>query len=209
MSTVQDAPAIAPITASEAADPESFLFDAEAFHRMIEADVFADDDRVELWDGRITIKMAKKIAHSYTSARMTYTLIRVVPPGWCVWPENLITIGQKRVPLPDFTLLRGTLENYAARVPTGNDVGLVVELSDSSLRYDTTTKLAGYAEAGIANYWVVNLVKNVIQTFAEPVPTERRYAQEAVYTIGQNVPLRLDRVVVAEIPAVDLLPVQA
>ena len=210
MNTVQEAPTV--VTGSgvpQIIDQEPFLFTAEAFRRMIDADVFADDERVELWDGRVTTKMAKKIPHSYSSARLNSLLIQAVPRGWCVWPENPVEIGQVRVPLPDFTVLRGNLENYASKYPAAGDVVLIIELSDSSLRYDSTTKLAGYAEAGIPVYWVVNLVKNVIQTYAEPVPTERRYAREVTYAIGQSVPIHLDGTLIGEIPVLDLLPVRA
>ncbi len=211
MSTVQDAPITtatpnATITVPEEVRP--YLISAATFGRMLDAEVFPDEDRVELWDGQITTKMAKNKPHWLSSNKTYFALTRVLPPGWHAGNENPIGLNQKRVPLPDLILLRGLFDDYIDRDPTPADVGLIVELADSSLRYDTGAKLAGYAEAGIPAYWVVNLVKNVIQTYAEPVPTERRYVQEAVYTVGQAVLLRLDGTLVAEIPAVDLLPVR-
>ena len=209
MSTVQEPPVALAVETAQAAEPEPYLFTAEAFLKMIAGDVFADEDRVELWDGRITTKMAKNKPHWLSSNKAHLSLIRLIPPGWCVGNENPMQLNQKRVPLPDLILFRGEHKDYIDRDPTVADVGLIVELADSSLRYDTTTKLAGYAEAGIPAYWVVNLVKNLIQVYGEPVPAERRFAREAVYAVGQSVPLRLDGALVAEIPAVDLLPVRA
>ena len=209
MSTVQEAPVAFAGIVPDAADPELYVFTAEVFERMIAADVFADGDRVELWDGRITIKVAKNKPHWLSSNKTYFALTRILPPGWHPGSENPIRLDPKRVPLPNLVVLRGAFDDYIDRDPTVADVGLIVELADSSIRYDTTTKLAGYAEVGVPAYWVVNLIKNVIQTYAEPVPAERRYAQEATYAVGQAVPLRLDGVTVAEIPAVDLLPVRS
>ncbi len=209
MSTTQEVQTTGVDAAEAAADRGLFSFTAEAFFKMIEADVFADDERVELWDGQVHERMAKKRPHFLSSAKVDFALQRLAPPGWFVGGEGPIKLNQVRVPLPDLVILRGVFDDYVDRDPSAADVGLVVELSDSSLRYDTTIKLAAYAEAGIPAYWVVNLIKNVIQTYETPISAERRYAEEAVYAVGQSVPLRSDGVIVAEIAALDLLPIRA
>jgi len=212
MSTVHNASSVTSATPGVAlAMPEGispYSISAEAFRRMIDADIFADDDRVELWDGWISTKMAKKRPHNLASNKVSFMLGRVIPPSWIVGNENPIQLNQARVPLPDLVLLRGGFNDYVDRDPAAIDVGLIIELSDSSLRFDTTTKLAAYAEAGIPAYWVVNLVKNLVQTYEAPIPAERRYDREMVYAVGQAVPLRLDGVLVTEIPALDLLPIR-
>lgn len=213
MSTVQDPPTSVALASADAQFPvlegKLFLFSAEAFFKIIEANIFADEDRVELWDGHICAQMAKNKPHSLSSAKTMAAMLRVMPPSWLVWPENPVTLGPKRVPLPDYAVIRGAFDDYIDRSPVAADVGLIVELSDSSLRFDTSVKLAGYAEANIPAYWVVNLIQNVVQTYEEPIPAQRRYGREAVYAVGQAVPLRLDGVLIAEIPALDLLPVRA
>ena len=205
MSTIQEPPIAATSLLPEAMP---FLFNAEAFFRMIEADIFRREDRVELWDGRIYEKMAKTQAHAVSGNKSYLALVRVLPVGWFPGGENPVMIDQVRVPLPDLVVLRGVPDDFIDRRPNPADVGLIVEFSLTSLKSDTGAKLRGYAEAGIPAYWVVNLVKNVIQTYEAPVPEESRYANEAVYAVGQSVPLRLNGVLIAEIPAFDLLPIR-
>ena len=179
MSTVQDAPATAPVTTSEVVAPTPFSFTAEAFRKMIAADVFADDERVELWEGQVCEKMAKKVPHANTSMILGHALSQRLPAGWFLTAETPVELGPKFTPLPDYCALRGLPKDYLGRHPGPADVGLVIELSDSSLRFDSTTKLASYAEAGVPVYWVVNLVKNIVQTYADPIPAERRYTQRS------------------------------
>ncbi len=210
MSAIQEAPptVLTPDTASSSPAGMPYLITADVFRKMLEAEVFADEDRVELWDGRIYEKMAKTQAHAVTGINVTMTLVRALPPGWCLSGENPIALGEKSTPLPDFAVLRGAGGDYLARRPNPADTGLIIELSLSSPKYDMGVKLAKHAEASIPAYWVLDLSENVVQVFERPIPTERRYESSQVFAVGQSVPLRLDGVLVAEIPAKDLLPVR-
>jgi len=207
MSLVQKSSMIAENASTASPELIPFLLSTDAFYQMIEAEIFRREDRVELWDGRIYEKMAKKVPHTNTSMILPGTLNPVLPAGWFLMSENPITLGPRRSPLPDYCVLRGTPKDYLGRYAAA-DVGLIIELSESSLRTDTGIKLGNYAEASIPAYWVINLVKNVIQTYETPIPPERRYESAQTYAVGQAVPLRLDGVLVAEIPALDLLPVR-
>ncbi len=211
MSTVQDP--MTTISESGAAiavpaEVETYLISTAVFRRMLNAEVFADHDRVELWDGRIYKKMAKTQAHAVAGNLASIVLGRLLPDGWFPGSENPVTIDQGRVPVPDFVVLRGHPKDYIHRSPRPNDVGLIVEFSLTSLKFDIGAKLAGYASANIPVYWVLNLVENVILVFERPVPAERRYESSQTYAVGQSVPLRLDGVLIAEIAALDLLPVR-
>ena len=63
------------------------------------------------------------------------------------------------------------------------DVGLLIELADTSLKIDTGTKLKAYAKSGIPAYWVVNLREDMVYAHSDPVPSEGRHASMA--TIGR------------------------
>ena len=187
----------------------AYSFDADSFFAMIEAGVFKPDDRVELWDGWIVEKMAESQPHVGAGIKVTMTLVPLLPPGWCLSPENPVALGLKRVPLPDFAVLRGRGDDFSRRRTESRDVGLLVELAFSSLKDDLGPRLAGYASAGIPVYWVLNLVDSIILVFERPVPAEGRYETSQTYALGQSVPFRLDGVPIAEIPAADLLPIPA
>ena len=183
-----------------------YLFSVDDFYRMIDADIFPDEARVGLWDGRIYERMAKKQPHAVASSKVITALIRALPNGWFLSSENPITIGHDKAPLPDMMVLRGEPDDYAKRRPTVADVGLVIELSDSSLRADTGPKLAGYAAAGVPAYWVLNLVADVIHIYESPIAAERRYASKRIVPRGGSCDLILDGTNFGAVAARDLLP---
>ena len=183
-----------------------YLFNAEQFSRMVEARVFPRELRLELWDGKVYEKMAKLRAHSLAAAKFLEALGRIKPAGWYLNLEESISLDTGKVPLPDVVLIRGQPEDYRDGHATNSDVGLLVELSYTSLRDDTGPKLAGYARAAIPQYWVANLVANVLIVHRDPVPEESRFATVETYPHGESAPLILDGVEVARIAVSDLLP---
>jgi Uma2 family endonuclease len=150
MSTILEQPSVeAPPSPRET----PYLFSVDEFYRMIELDLFPRESRVSLWEGQVYEKMAKTQAHAVAGINLTMTLARALPPGWCLSSENPITVDPAKAPLPDMVVLRGTGNDYLDRRPSVADVGLVVEVSMSSLKFDTGAKLAAYASASIPAYW--------------------------------------------------------
>ncbi len=196
----------APVEVPDGPGGSPYLFTTEDFDRMIEAEVFPIEARVELWDGRIYEKMAKLQPHVVSGNKLNLALFLALPPGWFPGGENSITLGQDKVPLPDMVVFRGRPDDYNERRAGVADIGLVVELAWSSLKSDLGTRLAAYAEAGIPAYWVVNLVDGSIHVHATPVPAERRYASVVIHKPGESIPLILDGVEVARIAASEILP---
>ena len=194
-----------------AADPipagsSSYLFSTDDFYRMIDRGVFPWESRVYLWEGRIYDRMAKTRWHSVSGNKASLMLGRMLPPGWFVGGENPITVGPDKSPLPDLVALRGQPDDYLDHRPVAGEIGLVVELSLTSLEFDTGRKLAAYASAGIAAYWVVNLVDFVVHVHSDPVPAEGRLAQSATIAPGESFPFTIGGVPVGPIAASDLLP---
>jgi Uma2 family endonuclease len=202
MSSVLDRPSVESPSSPEG---NPYLFSVDDFYRMVDLDFFPDDARVGLWEGRVYEEMAKKQAHSFSWARLNAALLPILPHGWSLWAECWIAISPDKVPLPDMVILRGDLEAYRKRRPLAEDVGLLIELADTSLKIDTGTKLKAYARAGIPAYWVFNLKEDVIYIYTDPVPSEDRYA--SMTTIGRegSIPFVLDGTQVAMIPASSVL----
>jgi Uma2 family endonuclease len=71
-------------------------------------------------------------------------------------------------PEPDFTIVKNRADDYLESHPNSENVWLVIEISDSSLTYDQETKLSLYVEHNIQNYWIFNLLENVLETYSEP-----------------------------------------
>ena len=185
-----------------------FRLTADTFNGMIEAKLFEREDRVGLWDGQIHEKMPRDQIHHMLPTFVMYALLPKLPAGWFHNGENLIELGPHHLPLIDQSVLRGIPRDYRDHWPRPTEVGLIAEWTHKSLEIDFETKLAKYAEVGIATYWMLDLHRNRVRTYESPVPTERRYAQEAVFAIKQSIPLRLDGALVAEIPVRDLIPIR-
>ena len=149
--------------------------------------------------------MAKTKAHGFVGAAINLTLMRWLPPGWCLWPESTIVLDPTNAPLPDFAVIRGAdpLDFATAnRYPGPGDVGIVIEVAVSSVREDLTTALELYARAMIPVYWVVDVPGRRIVVHSEPRVVEGRgeYARVMTYRSGETLPLVLDGQEVAASP---------
>jgi Uma2 family endonuclease len=109
---------------------------------------------------------------------------------------------------PEAAIVRGNARTYATHHPGSADLGLVIEVADSTLDGDRIDKGRIYAEAGIACYWIVNLVDRQIEVYTLPSGANAApaFAQRQDYRMGDDVALVLDARNVASIPVRELLP---
>src|SRR5260370_9292800 len=101
-----------------------------------------------------------------------------------------ITLPDTSEPEPDVAIVKGPLEAFDDHRPTPADVLAAIEVADSSLRFDRSTKQRNYALAGIGPYWVVNLLENKIQCYKHPFIADGRYLPRADYPPRPMLPLR-------------------
>jgi Uma2 family endonuclease len=123
--------------------------------------------------------------------------------------QNPITIAEcNSEPEPDAKVVRGTPRDFKGRRVAGSDVALVVEVSDSTLRDDQTTKKALYARAMIPFYWIVNLPSNRLEVYSDPTGPDPSpdYRRRSEHGPDDVIPLILDGQEVARIAVRDLLP---
>ena len=144
-------------------------FDIETYHRMIEAGVFREDDRVELIQGRILdmtpigkqhaacVKRLNALFHQHLQGRV---LVGVQDP--------ILLASEQSEPQPDLTLLRPREDFYEAALPGPEDLFLVVEVADTSQDYDRGIKIPLYARAGIPEAWLVDLKARVVEVYRDP-----------------------------------------
>jgi Uma2 family endonuclease len=177
------------------------------FHRMVQAGIFEEDDPFELLEGYLVLKMPRNPPHDSTIQRVQRRLFQRCPAGWDVRIQCAVTLSDSE-PEPDLVVVRGDESDYRSRHPGPADIGLVVEVADTSLDRDRTDKARVYARAGLPAYWVVNLVDGQLEVFTGPsgptvVPA---YAQQQVLRPGADAPLLLDGAQVGTIPVSELLP---
>jgi Uma2 family endonuclease len=182
-------------------------FSVARYQRMIEAGILTPEDKVELLENYVVLKMPRNPLHDSTIQRMLETLFPCRPAGWGIRMQSAVTLPDSQ-PEPDFAFVRGSSADYAARHPGAADVGLVIEVADSSLLRDQRDKTRIYARGGIPCYWIVNLVDRRIEVFTQPTgpTTIPAYQSFQTYQPGDDVPLVLDGAPVATVRADDLLP---
>ena len=142
-------------------------FTVEEYHRMAETGILAPDERVELVRGVIHKMSPKNRAH-VIAADLIHDLLKEALKGKAsVYQEApLGAEGIDSEPEPD-VMVCSNPDRTAYGTPRTKPL-LVIEVADSSLEYDLGEKAGLYADAGVPEYWVVNLVERVLVVFREP-----------------------------------------
>lgn len=143
-------------------------FTVEEYHRLAELGFFHEDDRVELIRGEIIQMAAKGTPHTTCCRNLLEELAALLRGRAKLQCQDPITLPSKSEPEPDFVIAKLSRDNYLSAHPTPEDVLLVIEIADSTLKYDQETKLSVYSEAGILDYWIFNLVDNHLEAYSEP-----------------------------------------
>jgi Putative restriction endonuclease len=184
-----------------------FRFTVAQYHAMAKAGILTPDDKVELLAGWIVPKMTKNPPHSCATQLTRRALERVLPDGWHVAPQEPVTTDDSE-PEPDVGVVRGDIRDYAERHPGAADIGMLVEVADSSVSRDGGIKKWIYADARIPIYWIVNIPQRQVEVYTQPTGTGEHasYAQRQDHGIDDQVPVMLDGREVGRIAVRDLLP---
>jgi Uma2 family endonuclease len=175
----------------------------DEYERLAESDVL-NDRRVELIDGYLLRKMTIRPPHVWAVDAAREILERLVPGGWDVREEKPVRIPDFDEPEPDLAVVSGTRDDYANRHPGPGDVGLLIEVADSSLAQDRGLKLIAYARAGILVYWIVNLVDRQVEVYGDP--RHDGYGHCHIYRPDDQVPVVLAGAEAGRIGVADIMP---
>ena len=148
--------------------PQKHLTDIAEWHRMGEAGIFPPDARLELIDGEILHRAPIGFNHAGHVARLIHALTPILHGQAIVNAQNPVQLGDLSEPEPDFLLLRPDPDFYTTRHPKAADVLLLVEVSDTTLRFDREQKRRLYAKHAIPEYWIVNLIDHCLEVYRQP-----------------------------------------
>jgi Uma2 family endonuclease len=181
-------------------------FSVSEYHRMIQAGILGEDDKVELLEGYVVLKTARSPPHDTALRRARKRIEALARVGWDVRVHYAVTLPDSE-PGPDVAVARGDESTYAARHPGPDDLGLVVEVSEATLKRDQEDKQRIYARARVVEYWMVNLVDRQVEVYTLPSgpAADPPYASGQVYPPGTGVPLSLKRVLLGQIAVDDLI----
>lgn len=184
-------------------------FTGDEYDDLVRTGFFTEEDPLELLERCVVFKMPADPPHDYSVSALTDTLVRLLPAAWAVRCQTGSKLTESR-PEPDAAVVRAPLRAYVARHPGPADLGLVVEVSDSSLAHDRGNKGRVYARDRIPVYWIVNLQDRQVEVYTDPSgptdPVDPRYATRRDFPAGDAVPVELDGATVGTIPVDDLLP---
>jgi Uma2 family endonuclease len=155
-------------------------FTVDEFERMIAAGIFGEDESVELIDGELVTMAALGRRHAEAVRKHNAAFASRARDGAIVDVQNPMSLAPYGRPEPDVILLRPPLTRYDGRLPTAEDVLLVVEVADSSLATDRERKMPMYARAGIPEAWLVNLLDDLIRIYREPTGDGYKVIQTAL-----------------------------
>jgi len=178
------------------------LWKVQEYHQIAEAGIFHPEERVELIAGQIIRMIAKGTAHTATVGRIDKLLQnRLGEQAW-IRIEQPVVLDDFSEPEPDVAVVRIDPLDYAAHHPTPSEVYLIIEVADSSFKYDRETKAKAYAKSSIADYWLLDVNERNLHIFREP--TQEGYQSEVIFSERAIVsPLQFPTL---EIALQDILP---
>jgi Uma2 family endonuclease len=170
-------------------------FTVAEYHRMAEAGIIDEDERVELLDGVIVTMAPIGIPHWTTEARLVPYLAGKFGARALVAPDISIPLGDRSEPEPDLAILANVPYRRLNRAPEPAEIFAMIELAASSLAKDTRTKRRLYARFEIPDYLVVDLESDVLLHFSQPKegdypdPRRLRYGDTFVLNRLADIPL--------------------
>jgi Uma2 family endonuclease len=169
--------------------PARHKLDVDDYRRMAEAGILGPEDRIELIDGDLIDMAPIGEAHAAIVTRLAEALFIACAGRAIVSPQNPVRLDRRSEPQPDLAILRRRADFYASERPGPADILLLVEVADTSLRFDRTVKLPLYARAGIGEVWIVDLKRGTLDAYRRPVG--EGYAESVTHHAGDQIALAL------------------
>ena len=187
--------------------PELNRLSVAQYHEMARTGILRSGDPIELIEGLLVRKMTVNNPHIFGVGYLHELFTRLLPTGWFANGQSPITTPDSE-PEPDITIVRGERRQFLVqdRKPGPADTEFLIEVSDSSLTFDRTTKLQVYARSGIQQYWIVDVVGRRVTVYSAPTGPGNApaYQYSHDFAPGQEIPvvlggLEVGRVEVAEL----------
>lgn len=157
------------------------------YHRMGEVGLLNEDSRVELIDGEIIEMAPIGSSHGGNVNRLIRLFSKVVGDKAIIAAQNPVVLSGYAEPQPDLAILRWRGDDYEQSSPHPEDVLLLVEVSDSTLRYDRDVKVPLYASHGIPEVWLLDIQQKQLEIYRDP--TNGQYRQRDCRRTGQIAPI--------------------
>ncbi|GFZ99951.1 Uma2 family endonuclease [Okeania sp. KiyG1] len=164
------------------------LFTVDQYYKMLEAGVFNENERVELIRGEIITMSPMGIYHAVCVDILNRLFFLRLPTTVTVRVQNPIRLNDNSEPQPDISLLQGQPSFYRTQHPQPENIFLVIEVSDTTIKYDREVKVPLYAENNIVEVWLVNLTEKYLEVYRQP--TANGYEIVQTFQRGETVTIQ-------------------
>ena len=143
-------------------------FTLDEYHKLGELGFLHEDDHIQLIRGELIQMASKGRLHETCLRNLLRELPKLVGDRAILQSQAPIIVPPNSEPEPDFAILQSREDYYLSAHPSGEDVLLVMEVSDSSIDYDRDVKQSLYAEARVSDYWIFNLFDYQLEIYSAP-----------------------------------------
>ncbi len=154
------------------------LWTVEEYYRMADAGILDPDERVELLEGKIIVMASKKPLYSLVNQLAADYLRKILGERGVIRIQEPVHLNDRSEPEPDIAIVAHPLRQYFDHHPTKNEIFLLIEIADATLKFDTERKAKIYAQAGIIEYWVVDVRQEQVYIFREAI--DDKYTQQDI-----------------------------
>lgn len=149
-------------------EPSRHRITVDELYRMVEVGLLDPKARVELIEGEIIDMAPIGNPHMATVDRLNELLIRTVGERAIVRCQGAVQLGEYSAPQPDLTLLARREDYYSSRRAIASDILLMIEVSDTTLQYDSGRKMSLYARHNVPELWVIDVPSARLLLFRQP-----------------------------------------
>ncbi len=168
MTTIAIAPAVSTVQTQQESPPKRRLFTVDEILAMDRAGIFHPEERIELLDGEIIVMPPIGDPHADGTDRLDESLKYDLRGRARIRVQGPVRISDDSLLQPDIAILR-LRDDYHRAGATADDVLLIIEVADTSVRLDREVKLTRYAAAGIPEVWIANLTMRQVEGHSDPV----------------------------------------
>lgn len=167
----------------------------EDFHKLGEIGILDENARIELVEGELIAMAPIGSLHASVVNTLNRMLVLAVGEAGIVCPQNPVVLDSYSEPQPDLAVVRPQTHRYRDLLPRPGDVLLLIEVADTTARYDRTVKIPLYARHGIPEVWLVDLPQRHVERYRDPQGDA--YGQVAVANTGDLMPSQLPGVAIS------------
>lgn len=159
-------------------------FNIDEYHKMAETGILTPEDQVELIQGEIITMSPIGTRHAACVNRLANLFPRLLGDRGIISVQNPIRLNNYSEPQPDLVVLNYRPDFYENKIPQPTEINLLIEVSDSTLKYDQDIKLPLYAQSNISEVWIVNLNNNTLDVYRQPQGKQYLTHQKSVQSIS-------------------------